>query len=764
MQNLSTERFYSLLFDEGEWTCFATPSFKANTTNLVDDHVLFNHQNWKVFTINPLIKGRKKSQSNVKHLRTFFFESDTLTLEEQRDAIQKSGLPYSACVFSGNKSLHYFVTLKQPIKEREQYDAIWRAIQVTLEKSGYDVDDSVKDPVKFARMPEAKRAETGKIQTLAKLNDRISLETLEHWFLQNDVHWQDYLPKKRELTSTEGVSDATLDEKAEWLKKHFMKNDRHVQGNMYNYQLKFSILLIRAGVRHEDEIRLVFRKDSDISGRIDKRLKFSKLIDQFKDEDPIYVYSNEERKKYIREQEKLRLQLEADARRALMKLEVEEGSEPPTIQTRPSRRQFFRDINNYIHVNNGIYRKDYDDPDKLNPETITKSTFKSKHGFFEEDYIDLPEYDGFINVPNILEYQQEIGGKWNTFGRVRHTPKKGKWPTIEKLLRHHFGQTKHDHDQYDMILEWLRVLILYPTMRQQGIILFSKKQRTAKSAFALLCELLVGEINFSKIKDDELESDFNQLWVSSLVINLDEPFFQNKKKMTKIIREMITAKKQNLRKMREDYTKVNFYAKVVVTTNDTDFMEFEINDRRYWVRESPQIEEKDLDPYFEDKIKEEIPYFLYFLINEMQPVFQKKQDTTFWLPQSITLTRSFKKVCGDSAPQLSETLRLIIEDWFIQNQNQNELKFTMSDIIFKIQTQIDGGHVMGLNSKKIQNIDIAKCLRDQLHCDVPEKTTRVSEKDAEKTLNKDTGPGRWYTAYRKNFHIDLEKELFDHKM
>jgi hypothetical protein len=86
----------------------------------------------------------------------------------------------------------------------------------------------------------------------------------------------------------------------------------------------------------------------------------------------------------------------------------------------------------------------------------------------------------------------------------------------------------------------------------------------------------------------------------------------------------------------------------------------------------------------------------------------------------------------------------------------------MSDMIVELQRRIDGGHVMGLNSRKIQNVDIMKSLRDQLKCEVPTKTTRTNKSD--KTLSGDIGVGRWYVAYRKDFSVDLEKELFDHKM
>jgi hypothetical protein len=754
------QQFFNTLFDQDEHTVFCRAQFKEKKASDVNDHVLHASQAYIGFTINPIIKGRSRGQNNVKKIRTFLFENDDLSLEEQEAKVRESGLPYTACVFSGNKSLHYFITLKDALEDKVEYDAIWNAIAKVLETHNYKADAAVCDTARFGRLPNAKRHQTGKIQTLAKLNGRVSLETLEHWLTQNGVDWTDYLPKTSTSNMPTSISLADLDEKAEWIKKYFLKNEQYVQGNKYMYQYKYTRFLKRAGVTQEHEIKLILQKDSDIRGIIDKRLDITKILNSDKGDEAIYVPSKEERRQYMLDQERLRVEREGDQRRAMLKIETEAATTPKTTQTRPSRRQFFRDILNYIHVNNDIYRKDYVDPDKLNPTIISKGTFKGKFGFFDEDYVDLPEYDGFINVPSILNYQQTIDSKWNTFGRVRHNIEKGEWPTIKKLLLHHFGETEYDHDQYEEILDWLTVLILFPEIRQQAIVLYSKDQGTAKSAFAYLLELLVGESNFSKIKDNELESDFNQLWVSSLVLNLDEPMFENKKKMTKVIREMITAKKQNLRKMREEYTKVNFYAKVVVTTNDTDFIKFEQADRRYWVRRSPVIKAADEDADFDEKLAKEVGHFIYFLQYERELKYPEKADATFWLPKSITYTNSFKDVCVDSEDQLPTAIRHIFEDWFLNEKNRNSMQvhFLISDIIVELQRKIQSNEITGINLNKITTNDIGKVLRNELACTPPTKTTRPKVDEA--VFSGKSAPGRWYIAHRDRLKINVDQMLF----
>ena len=68
---------------------------------------------------------------------------------------------------------------------------------------------------------------------------------------------------------------------------------------------------------------------------------------------------------------------------------------------RPTREDFFRNIENYVLINNDIYRFDYADPGKLNLTIVNKSVFMSKFGFTREQYAILPEFDGFTVEPHL---------------------------------------------------------------------------------------------------------------------------------------------------------------------------------------------------------------------------------------------------------------------------------------------------------------------------------------------------------------------------
>jgi len=64
--------------------------------------------------------------------------------------------------------------------------------------------------------------------------------------------------------------------------------------------------------------------------------------------------------------------------------------------------EFFRDINNYVLINNDICRKQCNQPDQLNPTPVTKSMFKTKFGFSEEDWLSLQNLTVGLTNQNTL--------------------------------------------------------------------------------------------------------------------------------------------------------------------------------------------------------------------------------------------------------------------------------------------------------------------------------------------------------------------------
>ncbi len=157
--------FIAVLFDADEQTCWGRTKFDTRVSPLVDDLALF-------FSINPL-KDRRLD-INVTAYRSILIEIDTGTIEEQKKIIDQ--IPFSTLVFSGGKSLHAIISLEEPLKTREEYDDLVKAVYIKVPEA----DKTAKNPSRFSRVPEAVR-ENGVKQDLIAVRNRVKNSTVYEW-------------------------------------------------------------------------------------------------------------------------------------------------------------------------------------------------------------------------------------------------------------------------------------------------------------------------------------------------------------------------------------------------------------------------------------------------------------------------------------------------------------------------------------------------------------------------------------------------------
>jgi hypothetical protein len=131
----------------------------------------------------------------VTAFRNILIEMDTISLEDQASHIEDIKLPYSTCVFSGGKSFHYIISLKQDLTSRKDYDKLVRRIYAAVGNNL--VDQSTKNPSRFSRMPNSYRADKDTYQELIYVGERIENDALEAWLLNRgvepitDTAWED---------------------------------------------------------------------------------------------------------------------------------------------------------------------------------------------------------------------------------------------------------------------------------------------------------------------------------------------------------------------------------------------------------------------------------------------------------------------------------------------------------------------------------------------------------------------------------------------
>jgi hypothetical protein len=138
--------------------------------------------------INP-IKGARRDE-NVTAYRSFLVELDDGNLSEQFKYVKDMKMPYSACVFSGSKSLHFAITLSKPLPS---YD-IWRYYAEWILAIMDRADQQTKNPSRSIRMAGNYRNDNE--MKLIDIRGRIELEELTTWLSQ----YHGLAPREQERT------------------------------------------------------------------------------------------------------------------------------------------------------------------------------------------------------------------------------------------------------------------------------------------------------------------------------------------------------------------------------------------------------------------------------------------------------------------------------------------------------------------------------------------------------------------------------------
>jgi hypothetical protein len=168
-----------------------------------EKHVVFGNSNKIPFLPHPLEPDlelpefykinaydpdapRTSDEFIIEH-RNFMFEADTGTLEDQLLFWRKLGMPYTALIWSGGKSIHCILSLDENLT-RDAYlfyqKWIFNVASVAARTKGIELDPSSSNPGRFTRTPGAVRAANGKTQDLLELNQRCSSATLSNWLAQ----------------------------------------------------------------------------------------------------------------------------------------------------------------------------------------------------------------------------------------------------------------------------------------------------------------------------------------------------------------------------------------------------------------------------------------------------------------------------------------------------------------------------------------------------------------------------------------------------
>jgi hypothetical protein len=129
--------------------------------------------------LNPIAKDAGRNDHSCTSFRNFLVELDSGPLDQQFAYIKHNKLPYSAAIFSGNKSIHFLISLDEDLPGIEAY----RLMSQWVLRAMPLADKDTKNPSRSIRMPGHLR-DTGKYQELREFKGKVKLSDLQTWLLE----------------------------------------------------------------------------------------------------------------------------------------------------------------------------------------------------------------------------------------------------------------------------------------------------------------------------------------------------------------------------------------------------------------------------------------------------------------------------------------------------------------------------------------------------------------------------------------------------
>ena len=319
---------------------------------------------------------------------------------------------------------------------------------------------------------------------------------------------------------------------------------------------------------------------------------------------------------------------------------------------------------------------------------VTKQTLKDRYGI--KDITTIPYFETECYVPAHIGYKPVIDNSINSYHPLPIKPRQGIWNTWEKLIRH-IGQ-----DKYEIVLNYLIVLFQHPTEKLPIIIFTSKENETGKSTFMQSVAYLLGN-NAGIFGQDDLNSQFN-VWIMNLLAVFEE--ISDTKRSINKLKAISTAAKTTVNRKFMPQFSFEPFCKIMIASNDEETcIQLNEEDTRYLVLKPEKI--KDFDPDFDNKLKEEAPAVLWYLLNTA-PTIKKK--SRMWFPAKDIKTEQFNKIVETSRSPIYQDIRLVVDEIMTEN-NLEELYISASELADKLRNRYAINEIVTCLRKefKIQN-------------------------------------------------------------
>ena len=294
------------------------------------------------------------------------------------------------------------------------------------------------------------------------------------------------------------------------------------------------------------------------------------------------------------------------------------------------------------------------------------STLRQDYG---KNYLaTVPKYDGFCTVPDHLNYRKEIDGFLNLYEPIEHTPQIGDFPNIRSLVLHIFGE------QYNLGLDYLQLLFLQPLQKLPILLLVSEERNTSKSTFLNFLKAVFGD-NVTFNTNEDFRSQFNSDWAGKLLIVVDEVLL-NRREDSERLKNLSTTFNYKVEAKGKDRTEIAFFAKFVLCSNNEYLpVIIDAGETRYWVRKINPLQNDDTN--FLQKLKEEIPAFLFFLT---QRELSTEKESRMWFNPKLTHTAALQKIIRSNRNRLEIEMAELFLD-IMSNMNVESVSFCLNDLM-----------------------------------------------------------------------------------
>lgn len=304
-------------------------------------------------------------------------------------------------------------------------------------------------------------------------------------------------------------------------------------------------------------------------------------------------------------------------------------------------------------------------------EPWTLAAIKSDYGNDADKYIE--RYKGFTNIANHTNYQQIIDGFWNLYSDLDHKPQPGDFPNIKKLLKHLF----EEHFDNEMIYDYFSLLYREPWQKLPIIALTSRETDTGKSTFVYLMKLIFKQ-NMYLASNQDFENNFNSHWSSKLIVASEETLLE-KRAAYEMIKALTTAKEVSRNEKNRNAGPIpNMLHFVMCSNNETDFLKIDKYDSRFWIRKVKPIPKSERVKGFDQKLEEEIPYFIDFIIN--RDIKYNYTGKRLYFDPDDFHTEAFKNLVYNSQSELLKDLKNEIEEYFTKFPEETELRVSPVDL------------------------------------------------------------------------------------